>query len=241
MAFPVLACGGGYFVLNFMQELLWRNPGLMDLSTLVQMRSSARFWGGKSVKLAAAPQVAIYIAQHYRGIITNEASWSNPMVLAMVKGEGRKFAEQSVAEHSAPTEAEIAEADAAVGKLLPKQPVFAGNPSPGLLAMMIAVTLLVYVGLPALVAALAFRGGLVLLIAGVTYVRKDGACASRLRLLWRAIVVWGPVVPVFALTIFALVKHLTWQPWLALTLLGLLAAVSFALPRRGLQDYLAGT
>ena len=86
-----------------------------------------------------------------------------------------------------------------------------------------------------------FRGGLVLLIAGVTYVRKDGARASRLRLLWRAIVVWGPVVPVFAVTILALVKHLTWQPWLALALLGLLAAVSLALPRRGLQDYLAGT
>jgi hypothetical protein len=107
--------------------------------------------------------------------------------------------------------------------------------------MMIAVTLLVYVGLPALVAALAFRGGLILLIAGVTYVRKDGARASRLRLLWRAIVVWGPVFPVFGVTMFALAKHLTWQPWLALALLGLLAAVSLALPRRGLQDRLAGT
>ena len=52
---------------------------------------------------------------------------------------------------------------------------------------------------------------------------------------------WGPVFPVFSVTIFALVKHLTWQPWLALALLGLLAVVSVALPRRGLQDCLAGT
>ncbi|MCX6924149.1 MAG: protein kinase [Verrucomicrobia bacterium] len=241
VAFPVLACGGGFFALNFLQELTRRNPGIMDLNTLLQMRTSARFWGGKNAKLPADRLFAIYIAQHYRGIITNEASWSNPMLLAMIKGEGRKFAEQSVAEHPAPTEAEIAEADAAVGTHLPKQQIFAEKLSPALPAMVIAVTLLMYVGLPALVASVTFRGGLVLLIAGVTYVRRDGARASRLRLLWRAIVVWGPVFPVFCVTMFALVKHLTWQPWLALALLGLLAAVSLALPRRGLQDYLAGT
>ena len=97
--------------------------------------------------------------------------------------------------------------------------------------MVLVAALLVYVCLPALVAALLFRGGLVLLIAGVTYVRKDGQRASRLRLLWRAMVAWSPLVPVFALSILAIAKHLTWQPWLGLALLGLLAAVSVALPR----------
>jgi hypothetical protein len=241
VVFPVLACGGGFFALNFLTELTRRSPGVMELSTLLQMRTSARFWGGKNAKLPADRLFAIYIAQHYRGIITNEASWSNPMVLAMIKGEGRKFAEQSVAEHPAPTEAEIAEADAAVGNRVPKQQPFAEKPSLAMLAMVMAMSLFVYVGLPAVVAALLFRGGLVLLIAGVTHMRRDGARASRLRLLWRAIVVWGPVFPVFAVTMFALMKHLTWQPWLALGSLGLLAAVSLALPRRGLQDYLAGT
>ena len=159
----------------------------------------------------------------------------------MIKGDARKFAEQSVAEYPASTEAEIKEADAEVGKYVPKQQAFAQKLSPALLAMMMAMSLFVYVGLPALVAALLFRGGLVLLIAGVTHARRDGARASRLRLLWRAIVVWGPVFLVFSVTMLALVKHLTWQPWLALALLGLLAAVSLVLPRRGLQDYLAGT
>jgi hypothetical protein len=42
-------------------------------------------------------------------------------------------------------------------------------------------------------------------------------------------------------TVVALDKHWVWQPWLALALLGLLAAVSVALPKRGLQDRLAGT
>ena len=71
------------------------------------MRTSARFWGGKNAQLPTDSQFAIYIAQHYRGIITNEATWSSPFVLSMVKGEGRKFAEQSVAQHPAPTEAEM--------------------------------------------------------------------------------------------------------------------------------------
>ena len=65
--------------------------------------------------------------------------------------------------------------------------------------------------------------------------------ASRLRLLWRSLVVWSPVVPICALAIAGLVKHWVWQPWLALALLGLLAAVSVGLRERGLQDRLAGT
>ena len=107
--------------------------------------------------------------------------------------------------------------------------------------MVLATTMLAYVCLPAVAAALLFRGGVVLLIAGVTYARKDGARASRLRLLWRAIVAWSPLIPVFVVSILGLTKHLNWEPWLALGVLGLLAAWSIALPQRGLQDRLAGT
>ena len=48
--------------------------------------------------------------------------WSSAFALSMIKGDARNFAERSVAEHPAPTEAEIKEADAAVGKYMPKQP-----------------------------------------------------------------------------------------------------------------------
>ena len=102
-------------------------------------------------------------------------------------------------------------------------------------------SLAVYVCIPALIAALLFRGGMVLLIAGVTFVRKDGQRASRLRLLWRAMVAWSPSFLAFMLSILAISKQLAWGPWLALALLGLLTAGSVALPVRGLQDRLAGT
>jgi hypothetical protein len=241
IVFPVVAGGCGFFGVAFMRQLTQKNPGLMDLTTLLQMRTSARFWGGKNAKLPTDPQMAIYIAQHYRGLITNETQWSSPYVLVMIKGEGRKFAEASVAEHPVPTEAEIADADAAVDKYLPKQQFFAEKTPPGLPVMVLAASLLFYVGLPALVAAALFRGGMILLVAGVTYVRKDGARASRLRLVWRCLVAWAPVLPTFAVAIAALGKHWMWQPWAALVLLGLLAALSVALPERGLQDRLAGT
>jgi hypothetical protein len=236
-----MAFGGGYFALTFLQDLSRRNPGLMDLSTLLQGRTSARFWRGKHAQLPADRLYAIYIAHHYRGIVTNEAAWSSPFVLSMVKGEGRKFAEQSVAEHPAPTAEEITAADAAVGKFVPKSQPFAGDPPPWLPAMVLVGSLAIYVCIPALVAALLFRGGLVLLIAGVTFVRRDGQRASRLRLLWRAMVAWSPSFLAFVLSILAVSKQVNWGPWLALALPGLLAVVSVALPTRGLQDRLAGT
>ena len=103
MVFPVLACGGGYFGLTFMQELTRRNPGPHGPEHPAANADARRGFGAARMRqLPADRQFAIYIAHHYRGIITNEASWSSPIVLAMIKGEGRKFAEQSVAEHLRP-------------------------------------------------------------------------------------------------------------------------------------------
>ena len=69
-----------------------------------------------------------------------------------------------------------------------KQPWFAPT--------VFAATSGIYVGVPALIAALLFRGGLILLVSGVTFVRRDGARASRLRVFWRGLVAWSPFVAV---------------------------------------------
>jgi hypothetical protein len=241
IVFPVIVCALAPLMMIFMQDLTRKNPGLMELNTLLQMRTSGRFWGGKNTQLPADREFAIYISHHYRGFITNEASWSSPFVLSLVKGDGRKFAEQSVAEHPEPTEAEIKEADAALERFVPKHQFFGEKLPPWLPAIVMVGALLFYVGVPALIATLLFRGGLVLLIAGVTFVRKDGQRASRLRLLWRAIVTGSPLFLAFVLSIVAISQHLNWGPWLALGIPGLLAVLSVALPKRGLQDRLAGT
>ena len=191
------------------------------------------------------PRIAssrFYIAQHFRGLITNQAVWTTWPAIALIQGEGRKFAEKSVADYPSPTPAQVKEADEVVAKVVPHDVPFATGKVPvGLPALGLASSLLFYVGVPAVVAALLFRGGLVLLLAGVTYVKKNGERASRLRLFWRSLVVWAPTFPVFVLSIIGMAKHSAWLPWLALALLGVLAAVSVALPQRGLQDRLAGT
>jgi hypothetical protein len=187
-------------------------------------------------------QFALYIAGHYRGVITNDAAWSTGLALAFIKGEPRRFAEQSLAENPAPTETELKEADAVVEKYLHKSPKFEPAMQPWFPFAVMLATLGLYVAVPALVAALLFRGGLVLLAARVTFVRRDGQRASRLRVFWRALVVWSSLL----LGVEAYVVLAIWLAPFAAALgtslsVCALAIVSLALPDRGLPDRLAGT
>jgi hypothetical protein len=241
LAFPVLASFGMMLGVSWMREWSRNNPGLEELNRLLSVRSGMRLFGKK----ANAPtdrQFAIYIAAHYRDAITNQASWSSALTLTMIKGEARRFAEQSVADHPVPTENEIAEADAAVKSFLPKPGMADPTKQQWFPLVVFAATLAIYVGIPALIAALLFRGGLVLLIAGLTFVRKDGVRASRLRAFWRGLLAWGPLA--LGLGFMAMLK-----PWLGMLgaatisslLICALTIVSVALPKRDLPDRLAGT
>jgi hypothetical protein len=99
-----------------------------------------------------------------------------------------------------------------------------------------------YVALPALLAALLFRGGLILRVAGVAFVQRDGSRPSRVRVFWRSLVAWS-IIPIgvgiflsmYSLSGSMLAAALAWG------LVGFLCAASVALPGRGLQDRLAGT
>jgi hypothetical protein len=51
--------------------------------------------------------------------------------------------------------------------------------------------LLFFVAIPALIAAISFRGGLVLLAFGLGVVREDGLPASRIRVFWRSLLTWS--------------------------------------------------
>jgi hypothetical protein len=106
--------------------------------------------------------------------------------------------------------------------------------------------LAIYVCIPALIAALLFRGGLALRMAGMTFVRRDGKRASRLRVFWRALVVWSPLclAPFALIPLFGKPDATAFRD-LPFGLLGglflTLAVLSVALPKRGLPDRLAGT
>jgi hypothetical protein len=186
--------------------------------------------------------VAIYVAEHFRSTITNTNTWANPFILSLVKPESRRFAEQSVVEHPHPTVQELQEAETAL-----KPYVRASNPL-GFLqerwfpVAVVGVGLVIYVGLPALLCALLFRGGLVLWALGVAIVRPNGARASRLRIFWRSLVAWSPVLlaPVFIGMLRGVVGTF-WGALLPALLTISLTVWSLAQRQRSLQDHLAGT
>jgi len=242
LAFPLLACFGMIFGMTLLEQWDRSNPGLMELNALLQQRAGMNFRWAKHQPHPSDHEFGIYIAHHYRAVITNEASWSGLFGLTMIKGDARRFAEQSVTENPSPTEKEIADADAALKPHLHKFEMFDLTKQPWFPLIVLAGSLAFYVGVPALIAALLFRGGLVLLIAGVTFVRRDGVRASRLRVFWRALVAWGSLA--LGLGLFAILK-----PWLGMfggtlvssLLICALTILSIALPKRSLPDRLAGT
>ena len=160
----------------------------------------------------------------------------------LIQGESRQFAQQSVARYPAPSPEEIAEADAALKRHQTYSNPFDLKRQPWIPLMVFGSTLAVYVGLPAILAALFFRGGLVLLVAGVAFVDRNGRRASRWRSFWRALLTWMwlllGLVPFLALKPALGVMGAGLLSWLSL---GALATLSVVLPTRGIPDRLAGT
>ncbi|MGA3163476.1 MAG: protein kinase [Verrucomicrobiota bacterium] len=260
---PLFITLSSIFSMTMMEHWSRSNPGVAELQVLLQRRAvmnapwiknrpqlhvrlqrqaPINFRWTKNQPHPTDRQFAIFIASHYRSVITNDAVWTSGFAMILIKGESRRFAEQSIVEHPAPTEEEIKEADAAVQKYLPKSPMFNPSKLGWFPLFMVYAALLIFVCIPALVAALLFRGGLVLLIAKMTFVRKDGARASRLRVFWRALVAWSPVL--LGLELVGMLK-VWFEPSTSAVVVALfvcgLTILSLALPDRGLPDRLAGT
>jgi len=241
-AFPVLGGIGMIFGVQMFDRLQRSQPDVLQLSSLLGQRAAMRSSWLRSQPCPDDRLVAIYLANHFRPTITNANTWSNAFVLSLISRESRRFAEQSVVEHSNPTEQEIQEAETAL------KPYVKATKPLGFLQerwfplVAAGVALLLYVGFPALVCALLFRGGLVLWALGVAIVRTDGVRASRLRVFWRSLVAWSPIVlaPVLAGMLTELVGALWAVLWIGLLMIGL-AVWSLALRQRSLPDRLAGT
>jgi eukaryotic-like serine/threonine-protein kinase len=373
MVFPATIAVFMFLAGVFFEQWSRYNPGVFELMQLLQQRSWMRGLDNSSIPVPTERQFAVYIASHYRATVTNNTIWSNTMTLALINEEDRRFVQESVAQHPAPTGNEMAEANADLIKsqgrwsfslddikdlsvfvnrlkgqadpvsaflwhslsnqdqtvltsyqpaalssnqvlqildnivtapciyeverfkgvsLRPEtlylmkqsptnlnlaninryfvnrflledayplalskiqftgpEPFFATFMQTSFAWMALIATLGIWVCLPAIIAALAFRGGLILLLTGVTFVRRDGAPASRLRLFWRALVTWGLILPAGMLGPLAFVwqlvpslagKFFEIEPF-AFGLFCVLAIISVALPHRGLQDRLAGT
>jgi eukaryotic-like serine/threonine-protein kinase len=247
--FPFLLGGGAMLFPSSVEDS--DSLGFFQLVHLLSERSRLRH-SPASQSSPTDSQYAVYIASHYRDVVSNDV-WSSRMSRDMTSADERRFAQESLAQHPAPTDKEIADADAAIKKV-PVGPDLAARLWRPSLGLTVLNALLALVVCPlALVAALVFRGGLALLATDVTYVRSDGLPASRTRLLWRTFVAWIPVLLAFVLSIalMAVIAEGDRIPHHAALAFGLLASLvvlcvglpllSIALPQRGLQDRLAGT
>jgi uncharacterized RDD family membrane protein YckC len=114
------------------------------------------------------------------------------------------------------------------------------------LAWLYTITVVI---LPCLLAALLFRGGVLLRGLGIAVVTADGSNASRGRVFWRNFIAWAPVLaaPVPAALVRVLRagvgEELPWTTfmWVTLAALAVPTVISLLLPERSLQDRLAGT
>jgi eukaryotic-like serine/threonine-protein kinase len=199
LAFPLLGTAGFTVASRVMAN--WQR-GHMDRKELAQVLNQRMVvrspWWPKSQPLPDDRAFGIYLASHYRAAITNPASWKSPFVMFSVPPQNRLFAEQSVTNYPNPTTNEIAEAETAMKPILSMVQASAAMEGfyqkPWFIAFIFGSLLYIYVCFPALFSALVFRGGLVQLVGGVKLVARDGRPASRLRVFWRSLVAWSPMV-----------------------------------------------
>ena len=238
---PLALSVGALFGLSIVEQWRQQNPGLMELQQLLQTRKTRQLPFVPDDSLPSDAQFGLYIAAHYRDLVADAAVWSNAMARVLINGEGRAFAERSLDASGAAAPEEIAAADQAVAPLVDALGRQRAIPPRRMASLLFASTLIMYVGVPAVLAALLFRGGLVLLATGITFVRKDGRRASRLRLFWRALITWVPLIGAVGYGVVALQQP--WRGWLLVGGVSLVALIagSLALPERGLADRLAGT
>jgi uncharacterized RDD family membrane protein YckC len=237
--FPLMGFFAALLGSSFMRDFHARYPEVLEMNEILSQRQAFRIVRHKEI---TDRDFAVYIASRYGNYITNNPKWKSGLAAIMVSGKNRTFAENSVATVTNATPGEVARANKLLGK---SGQAFATAhqqlTKPSFLAMMVHITLIMYVGIPAVIAALAFRGGLVLLIARVGFATRNGSPASRLRLLWRAIVTWSPAALAAVLCGLAMEARWSWIGFLPTFVLLALNVWSVALPQRGLQDRLAGT
>ena len=113
---------------------------------------------------------------------------------------------------------------------------------PMVIMVMVAVNGVMFLAVPSVICVLLFRTGPLLFLFGIATVTRDGVRASRLRMLWRAVVCWSPLV----LTVVLAVVVDAARPGTPLTYAAavpslLLAISSASMPLRGIPDRLAVT
>ncbi|MEQ1858672.1 MAG: protein kinase [Chthoniobacteraceae bacterium] len=246
---------GVFMAIGLMAYASWAqgNPDILRLRTALDIHERmAQGIFPRDVKPAIGLEPAeTFIAGRFGPLVKNPEVWSAFYAVSTVPAEQRERAERIVNKFDPPPSADAmtaaraglggaidADGELNIGKRF-------GEVSHGPdTALWIAMPFggFIWTALFSVVAALFFRGGLLMRSLGIAVVRRDGSDASRWRLLWRAFVAWS-WMPLGVFVAALLVPALK-SP----TAFGLVGAVvvclvvySAARCKRSLPDLLAGT
>jgi hypothetical protein len=194
--------------------------------------------------------IEVYIAEYLQDEVREAAATSRAFPIVTFNRGGQTLAERALARHKTRTKAEVTQAEQVVASVVANSRKGLAALQPLLarwaLAVMLTAWTSVVIGCVALVGALATASGFTLRGLGAALVTGDGADASRLRALWRAVVTWLPAAVAAALvSMWPKPQAVTSGEALlqTLPLLALMAGTLWAIrePSRGIQDRLAGT
>jgi hypothetical protein len=193
----------------------------------------------------------IYIAGRFKDLVTNSKAWHNELYKDALTSDQRKLAEEIVASRSPVSPTAFADAAQRVKPLgvdldaaaQMRQSVAASQWKAGTaarIAMAVPAVWAFYIGLPALIAAGLFRGGLLVHSLGLAFVTRDGVPARRWRIFCRGLIVWLPPLLVFLLLPLPISVGLSVLCLSACVYVGA-ALWSLRTPQRTLADLIAGT
>ena len=242
MVFPIFVSVMMFVGLGMYRSWNEESPEIIKLSNLVNYRKTVRMFDRQGSNVPEDRLIAIYIASHFRDLISDSTRWNSLLAQSMIPGPQRKFVEQSLVDHPNPSAEEIAEAEAALEQQIAAMQIANIDMPSWTPYAAVPFSLIFYVAIPAIFAALFFRKGLVMLSCGVSVSRKDSRPAGRLRCFWRSLLAWSPWI---AAPFVAGLVHPLAGIEVAIIVACIVApaavAISLFLPERGLQDRLAGT
>ncbi|WP_395741383.1 protein kinase domain-containing protein [Prosthecobacter sp.] len=199
-----------------------------------------------------------YIGGTYGPIVRDPKQWDSPIGRSILPLPMRAMVEKIVKEHPQPSEEEMQRARALLQPLLDTR-VKERAEAIGMAGkvhsvdFMTASVLCVYLLLTAFLSvfcAAVFRGGLMMRLLGIAVVTNEGMDASRLRMLWRSLIAWSPILltPLVIMYLTRFMRNAGASSMvqgvglsIMVILFGVLAVAVIATRGRGLHDRLART
>lgn len=244
LLFPVVMTIAVFCVQYVVEQWHSMYPDLLPLQVLLErldtMEQSDMPLGPN--RKAEKEAIEVYIAGRFRTMILDPTVWDSPSIQTVLTPDQQRLAEEALGKHPHVSSQDMNHAMAQLKPLIDELNRWHA-PSPTLMLEAAAVlggTAIVFIMLPAMVAAMLFRGGMLLHSMDLAIVDRRGSRASRLRVFARTFVTWSPLL----LLELLLLERSALTLWVGVPLAALLlagAVLPLFTPSRGLQERLTGT